>query len=85
MRSVKSDAGVLVLLRGGYERSEVLAALREEARPSARWDNRLYGIGAQILREVGVGKMKLMSSPRHIPSMAGFGLEVTGYLSSEEI
>ncbi|HWU85021.1 MAG TPA: bifunctional 3,4-dihydroxy-2-butanone-4-phosphate synthase/GTP cyclohydrolase II [Rhodocyclaceae bacterium] len=85
MRAIaKSEAGVVVLLRGGYERSEVLAALRNETRPSARWDNRLYGIGAQILREVGVGKMKLMSSPRHIPSMAGFGLEVTGHASPED-
>jgi 3,4-dihydroxy 2-butanone 4-phosphate synthase/GTP cyclohydrolase II len=86
MRAIsKSDAGVLVLLRGGYERSEVLAALREESRPSARWDSRLYGVGAQILREVGVGKMKLLATPRRIPSMAGFGLEVTGYVSPEDI
>lgn len=86
MRAVaQSKAGVVVLLRGGYERSEVLAALRNEERPSARWDNRLYGVGAQILREVGVGKMKLMSSPRHIPSMAGFGLEVTGYACPEDL
>jgi 3,4-dihydroxy 2-butanone 4-phosphate synthase/GTP cyclohydrolase II len=86
MRAVaSSETGVVVLLRGGYERSEVLAALRDEARPSSRWDSRLYGVGAQILREVGVGKMKLLATPRHIPTMAGFGLEVTGYLSAEEI
>jgi 3,4-dihydroxy 2-butanone 4-phosphate synthase/GTP cyclohydrolase II len=73
-----------VLLRGGYERSEVLAALRNEERPSARWDSRLYGVGAQILREVGVAKMKLLATPRRIPSMAGFGLEVTGYACPED-
>ncbi|HWT53456.1 MAG TPA: bifunctional 3,4-dihydroxy-2-butanone-4-phosphate synthase/GTP cyclohydrolase II [Rhodocyclaceae bacterium] len=85
MRAIgKSQSGVVVLLRGGYERSEVLAALRDEERPSARWDNRLYGVGAQILREVGVGKMKLLATPRHIPSMAGFGLEVTGYACPED-
>jgi 3,4-dihydroxy 2-butanone 4-phosphate synthase/GTP cyclohydrolase II len=43
-------------------------------------DLRLYGIGAQILRELGVGKMRLMAAPRKMPSMAGFGLEVTGYV-----
>jgi 3,4-dihydroxy 2-butanone 4-phosphate synthase / GTP cyclohydrolase II len=86
MRAIgKSETGVLVLLRGGYERSEVLAALREESRPSSRWDSRLYGVGAQILREVGVGKMKLLANPRRIPSMAGFGLEVTGYVSPSDI
>jgi 3,4-dihydroxy 2-butanone 4-phosphate synthase/GTP cyclohydrolase II len=42
-------------------------------------DLRLYGIGAQILRDLGVGKMKLMAAPRKMPSMAGFGLEITGY------
>ena len=40
-----------------------------------------YGIGAQILRELGVGRMRLMSSPRKMPSMAGFGLEITGYFT----
>ena len=43
-------------------------------------DLRLYGIGAQILRDLGVGRMKLMAAPRKMPSMTGFGLEVTGYL-----
>ena len=43
-------------------------------------DLRLYGIGAQILRDLGVGRMRLMAAPRKMPSMAGFGLEVVGYL-----
>jgi 3,4-dihydroxy 2-butanone 4-phosphate synthase/GTP cyclohydrolase II len=42
-------------------------------------DLRNYGIGAQILRELGVGKMRLMANPRKMPSMTGFGLEVCGY------
>jgi 3,4-dihydroxy 2-butanone 4-phosphate synthase/GTP cyclohydrolase II len=42
-------------------------------------DLRNYGIGAQILRDLGVGRMRLMAAPRKMPSMAGFGLEVTGY------
>jgi 3,4-dihydroxy 2-butanone 4-phosphate synthase / GTP cyclohydrolase II len=41
---------------------------------------RNYGIGAQILRDLGVKKMRLMALPRPMPSMTGFGLEVTGYL-----
>ena len=43
-------------------------------------DLRNYGIGAQILRDLGVGKMRLMAAPRKMPSMAGFGLEVAGYV-----
>ena len=45
----------------------------------------LFRSGAQILRELGVGKMRLLASPRKMPSMAGFGLEVCGYLSPEGV
>jgi 3,4-dihydroxy 2-butanone 4-phosphate synthase/GTP cyclohydrolase II len=48
----------------------------------AKWDPRIYGIGAQILRDLGVRKMKLLSSPRRMPSMTGFDLEVTGHIAS---
>jgi len=34
----------------------------------------------QILRDLGVRRMKLLAKPRKMPSMAGFGLQVTGYL-----
>ena len=46
-------------------------------RVAARTDLRDYGIGAQILKDLGVGKMRLLAVPRKMPSMAGFGLEVT--------
>jgi 3,4-dihydroxy 2-butanone 4-phosphate synthase/GTP cyclohydrolase II len=62
----------------------VLMNCNQEGRPPQAGrsaDLRLYGIGAQILRDLGVGKMRLMAAPRKMPSMAGFGLEVTGYLS----
>jgi 3,4-dihydroxy 2-butanone 4-phosphate synthase/GTP cyclohydrolase II len=61
----------------------VLMNCNQESRPPQAGrgiDLRLYGIGAQILRDLGVGKMRLMAAPRKMPSMAGFGLEVTGYL-----
>jgi 3,4-dihydroxy 2-butanone 4-phosphate synthase/GTP cyclohydrolase II len=40
---------------------------------------RLYGIGAQILKDVGVKRMSLLGSPRKMPSMGGFDLEVVGF------
>jgi 3,4-dihydroxy 2-butanone 4-phosphate synthase/GTP cyclohydrolase II len=77
--------GVIVLLHRKEAGDDLLAALRDDGqKPAAKWDPRLYGMGAQILREVGVGKMRLLASPRKMPSMAGFGLEVCGYLSPEE-
>ncbi|HKX37230.1 MAG TPA: bifunctional 3,4-dihydroxy-2-butanone-4-phosphate synthase/GTP cyclohydrolase II [Burkholderiales bacterium] len=69
----QTGCGVMVLMNCGQE---------EAAMPKAGRgiDLRLYGIGAQILRDLGVGRMRLMAAPRKMPSMAGFGLEVTGYL-----
>jgi 3,4-dihydroxy 2-butanone 4-phosphate synthase/GTP cyclohydrolase II len=52
--------------------------------PAARADLRNYGIGAQILKDLNVRKMRLLAVPRKMPSMAGFGLEVTGYLEPED-
>ena len=50
------------------------------ARPRAEaMDLRTYGIGAQILRDIGVRRMRLLAHPRRMPSMAGFNLEVTGF------
>jgi len=50
------------------------------ARPHGEaMDLRTYGIGAQILRDVGVRKMRLLAHPRRMPSMTGFDLEVTGF------
>ena len=77
--------GVLVMLHRAESGNALLAALKKEKndRPAYTWDPRIYGIGAQILRELGVGRMRLMSSPRKMPSMAGFGLEITGYHSPD--
>jgi 3,4-dihydroxy 2-butanone 4-phosphate synthase/GTP cyclohydrolase II len=44
---------------------------------------RNYGIGAQILRDLKVRRMRLLALPRPMPSMAGFDLEVTGYLQPQ--
>ena len=77
----EAGEGVVVLLNC-TETSEALEARLSEARARSgrSADLRLYGIGAQILRDLGVGRMQLMAAPRKMPSMAGFGLEVAGYL-----
>ena len=52
----------------------------EESSPLARkTDFRSYGIGAQILKDIGVGKMRLLANPSPIPSLSGYKLEITGY------
>ncbi|MBU1236645.1 MAG: 3,4-dihydroxy-2-butanone-4-phosphate synthase [Gammaproteobacteria bacterium] len=86
MRAIgRNGKGVIVLLHRKEAAGDLLAELRgESGNQAAKWDPRMYGIGAQILRELGVGKMRLLASPRKMPSMAGFGLEVCGYLTPEE-
>lgn len=82
----QSGAGALVLLNTEENAERLLASVHDlnaGVRPKVKMDLRTYGIGAQILRDLGVGKMKLMANPRKMPSMAGFGLEVTGHLPPE--
>ena len=52
----------------------------ESSKTTARkTDFRSYGIGAQILKDLGVGKMRLLANPSPVPSLSGYKLEVTGY------
>lgn len=80
--------GVAVLLNCGESAAQLLAQFEGTARASqaperGRMDLRTYGIGAQILREVGVHKMNLMGNPRRMPSMTGYGLEIVGYIAKQ--
>jgi len=82
-----AERGVAVLLNCGRETGEDLLqqllppANQAPVRPAV--DLRTYGVGAQILRELGVSRMRLLGSPRRMPSMTGFGLEVTGFSPAE--
>lgn len=79
-------SGVIVLLHRPESSQELLErsrAVGENVRLRAKYDLRNYGIGAQILRDLGVRRMRLLAIPRKMPSMTGFGLEVTGYLQPE--
>jgi 3,4-dihydroxy 2-butanone 4-phosphate synthase/GTP cyclohydrolase II len=85
-RIAETGSGVIVLLRRPETGADLLAQVapdRRPAPPAAKWDPRIYGIGAQILRDLSVGKMRLLSTPKKMPSMTGFGLEVVGYVTPE--
>ncbi len=71
---------MIVLLYRPMSGRELLASLNGTQDSPAKWDARLFGVGAQILRALKVGKMRLLASPRKIPSMTGFGLEITGFV-----
>lgn len=81
----ESQRGVAVLLNCGEAGDALLDGLSapsDDASRSTQMDLRTYGVGAQILRDQGVARMKLLGSPRRMPSMAGYGLEVTGFVSA---
>ena len=85
-RVAAEGRGVVVLLNCGESAEQLLAQFDGTARAShgperGRMDLRTYGVGAQILRECGVHKMNLMGNPRRMPSMAGYGLEIAGYIT----
>ena len=87
----KADAGVLVLLNCNESAARLFGqfeSLAEVDRTGAcrektverKMDLRTYGIGAQILRDLGVGRMRLLAKPRKMPSMTGYDLRVSGYV-----
>lgn len=41
---------------------------------------RTYGIGAQILSDLGVKRMRVLSAPKRLHGLSGFGLEVVEYV-----
>ena len=83
----EGDCGVIVMLNHANNRAEsgddLVARIQGADEPiRTNQELRTYGIGSQILVDLGVGKMRLMATKRKMPSMMGFGLEVTGYLES---
>ena len=86
----QEGAGVVVLLNCGESGEQLLAQFEGTAQSAqapvrGRMDLRTYGVGAQILRHCGVHRMRLMGSPRRMPSMTGYGLEITGYINKNDL
>lgn len=88
----RHGSGVAVLLNAGTDAHALIGRIVPEAvpareRPAAagNMDLRTYGVGAQILRHLGVRRMKLLGAPRRMPSMTGYGLEVTGFVAPNEM
>ena len=83
---VKAGRGAVILLNCTQAAEivlpQLLGAVPGDATTRTQIDLRTYGVGAQILRELGVRRMKLLGSPRRMPSMTGYGLEVTGFVAA---
>jgi len=82
-------SGVVLVLGGHGSDEELLRQIQQQPEPSivASGDNRRsrelrsYGIGAQIIADLGVRKMRVLSAPWKLSGLAGFGLEVTEYVN----
>jgi 3,4-dihydroxy 2-butanone 4-phosphate synthase/GTP cyclohydrolase II len=80
-----AGSGVVLYLRREAQGNELASGRRRPVRaPSTEtsgraMDFREYGIGAQILRDLGVGKIRLLTNyPRRLVSLPGYGLEIVG-------
>ena len=86
-RIAREPCGVVVVLRPRESPETLLEAVRsldEPAPPDVEGDEggsvlRTHGIGAQILHDLGITRMRVLSAPRQLCGIAAFGLEITGY------
>lgn len=89
MKRIAEEGGVLVILRPDEKPAEIAERFRQGDRPRGEDPAdgatvlRTYGVGAQILNELGVKKMRVLSAPKRMHGISGFGLEVVEYIDSE--
>jgi len=97
-RVAQSGNGVVVILREPEDPQELTEALRaltpagapqgaaapvKQPPAAARAVLRTYGIGAQILKDLGVRRMRVLSAPKQMHGISAFDLEVESYLGEE--
>jgi len=91
-RIAADERGVLVVLRKPNEAQELAEHIRDYHRMAAdaplspRWageELRTFGVGAQILADCGVSKMRVIGTPKRMHGLSGFGLEVVEYVGAE--
>ena len=83
------EPGVVVVLRYKQDSRDIVqwmlrhpeADRQDDEHPA---DLRTHGVGAQILMDLNVHKMRLMTAPKRIHGLAGFGLEVVDYVTGDK-
>ncbi|MEW5823088.1 MAG: bifunctional 3,4-dihydroxy-2-butanone-4-phosphate synthase/GTP cyclohydrolase II [Pseudomonadota bacterium] len=92
-RLAEEPTGVAVILRLPEDNRALVRQIRQmqllAAQPQAQAqatrvengdDLRTFGVGAQILQDIGVRRMRVMSAPKRFHALAGFGLEIVDYI-----
>ncbi len=93
MKQIESvGKGVLVVLRQPEQNKQLALKVEHyqqqdnnEAVTNVKsgWDFRTFGVGAQILSDLGVKKMRVIGTPTKLTGLSGFGLEVVGYVDGK--
>ncbi len=89
-RVSEAGEGVVIVLTNQINNAELVREVARYSegdpgtgnrRESSPMDWRQIGLGAQILADLGVKKMRVMSNPRKYHAISGFGLEVVEYVT----
>jgi 3,4-dihydroxy 2-butanone 4-phosphate synthase / GTP cyclohydrolase II len=88
-RIAEVGTGIVIILRDHAtprELADAVSALGQRVEHTATATVapqvlRTYGIGAQILKDLGVTRMQVLSTPKQLQGISAFGLEITGYVS----
>ena len=87
-RIATEDAGVVVILRERESSRELVESVKglsqahDELQEKRDGESvlRTYGIGAQILRDLGIQRMRVLSAPKQMYGISGFDLEISEYV-----
>jgi 3,4-dihydroxy 2-butanone 4-phosphate synthase/GTP cyclohydrolase II len=89
-RVAREPSGVIVILQPEEDPRDLMAAVRqlnEKPAPSAALGAtviRTYGIGAQILKDLGLKRMRVLSAPKQLQGISAFDLEVSDYVDGSD-
>jgi 3,4-dihydroxy 2-butanone 4-phosphate synthase/GTP cyclohydrolase II len=88
-RVARETSGVIVILRPEESPREFMDSVRQlDAKPAAQNAGatvvRTYGIGAQILKDLGLKQMRVLSAPKQLQGLAAYDLKITGYVDGDE-
>ncbi len=87
-RIVEEKVGVVVVLNYPEDPRHLIASVRSLGRPVDEMASRrageavlrTYGIGSQILCDLGITRMRVLSAPKQMNAISGFGLEIVEYI-----
>jgi 3,4-dihydroxy 2-butanone 4-phosphate synthase / GTP cyclohydrolase II len=88
-RVAKEESGVVVILRPEESPRDFMDSVRQlDAKPARQRGGatvvRTYGIGAQILKDLGLKRMRVLSAPKQLQGLAAFDLEITSYVDGDD-